>query len=351
MSEMTEIIVDTTRRIFEDLGDPQTIINAKDDSWRAPLWAALDDGGLTRAWADEAAGGAGLSVSDTFEIIRVAGAHAVAVPLVPHLLAVWLCSRAGMALPEGVMTVAAPTGDALPTLAADGTLKGLIGPVAHVDQAGHLAVMAATADGPVAALVAVDAAMSDPGSDQAGDGLAIVRLDGVTPVASASVDVTAEDVQALGAAMAAMAVAGAFEGALKMCVAYSQDRVAFGRPIAKFQAVQHLLARLAEETAAVVAAAASAAFALETAARPMDAFVDIATAKIRAGEAASEGGLIAHQVHGAIGFTADHPLHRYVQRMWSWRDQFGREAVWAERLGRHFAAQGGDAFWKTITAA
>ena len=69
------------------------------------------------------------------------------------------------------------------------------------------------------------------------------------------------------------------------------------------------------------------------------------------GEAASEGGLIAHQVHGAIGFTADHPLHRYVQRMWSWRDQFGREAVWAERLGRHFAAQGGDAFWKTITAA
>ena len=59
MSEMTEIIVDTTRRIFEDLGDPQTIINAKDDSWRAPLWTALDDGGLTRAWADEAAGGAG----------------------------------------------------------------------------------------------------------------------------------------------------------------------------------------------------------------------------------------------------------------------------------------------------
>ncbi|MEC7592801.1 MAG: hypothetical protein VYA64_05130, partial [Pseudomonadota bacterium] len=80
----------------------------------------------------------------------------------------------------------------------------MIGPVAHVDQAGHLAVMAATADGPMAVLVAVDAAMSDPGSDQAGDGLAMVRLDGVTPVASASVDVTAEDVQALGAAMAAM---------------------------------------------------------------------------------------------------------------------------------------------------
>jgi acyl-CoA dehydrogenase len=351
MSEMTDIIVDTTRKIFEDLGDPQTIINAKDEAWRDSLWQALDEGGLTRAWASEAAGGAALSVADTFEIIRVAGAHAVALPLVPHLLAVWLLDRANIALPEGIMTVSSASNGAAVSIDAEGRVSGRLSAVAFAEHAQFLAVLADGTAGPTAALVALDNVGIEPGVDAAGDSFDTVTLNAVPAISAAAVDLQHDELELLGAAMAAMAVAGAFEGALKMCVSYSQDRIAFGRPIAKFQAVQHLLARLAEETAAVVAAAASAAFALEQANRPSAAFVDIASAKIRAGEAVNEGGLIAHQVHGAIGFTADHPLHRYVQRMWAWRDQFGREAQWAERLGRHFAAQGGDAFWKTITAA
>jgi acyl-CoA dehydrogenase len=351
MSEMTDIIVDTTRKIFEDLGDPQTIINAKDDSWRDALWQALEEGGLTRAWASEAAGGAALSIADTFEIIRVAGAHAVAMPLVPHLLAVWLLDRATIDLPDGIMTVATGRQSAALTIDAEGRVSGRLAAVPFAEHAQVLAVLADGPSGMMAATIALDSATIEPGVDPAGDGSDTVILNTVPALSAVAVDLAHDELEMLGAAMAAMAVAGAFEGTLKMCVGYSQDRIAFGRPIAKFQAVQHLLARLAEETAAVVAASASAAFALEQANRPSGAFVDIASAKIRAGEAVNEGGLIAHQVHGAIGFTADHPLHRYVQRMWAWRDQFGREAQWAERLGRHFAAQGGDAFWKTITAA
>ena len=69
----------------------------------------------------------------------------------------------------------------------------------------------------------------------------------------------------------------------------------------------------------------------------------IAAAKLRTGEAASNGAAIAHQVHGAMGFTQEYPLHYATRRLWSWRDEFGNESYWAERLGAMLLARGGDA--------
>ncbi len=86
MGEMREIIVDTTRRIFTDLAAPQEIILAGDDGWKAPLWSALEEAGLTQAWVAEEDGGAGVSITDTFAILRTAGRFAVAVPLAETLL-------------------------------------------------------------------------------------------------------------------------------------------------------------------------------------------------------------------------------------------------------------------------
>ena len=68
------------------------------------------------------------------------------------------------------------------------------------------------------------------------------------------------------------------------------------------------------------------------------------------GEAAGEGAGIAHQVHGAIGFTMEHILHRYSRRVWSWRDEFGSESIWAVRLGEAVAAKGSDALWATLAS-
>jgi len=65
-------------------------------------------------------------------------------------------------------------------------------------------------------------------------------------------------------------------------------------------------------------------------------------------EAANEGAAIAHQTHGAIGFTAEHILHRYTNRLWAWRDEFGNEAQWAVRLGEHVAAHGADGLWPML---
>ena len=75
----------------------------------------------------------------------------------------------------------------------------------------------------------------------------------------------------------------------------------------------------------------------------------IAAAKVRAGEAATRACSIAHQVHGAIGFTREHSLHFATRRLWAWREQFGSDAWWAEALGRAAIAGGAAAFWPALT--
>ena len=79
-------------------------------------------------------------------------------------------------------------------------------------------------------------------------------------------------------------------------------------------------------------------------------FLEATAAKIRSAEAAQEGAAIAHQVHGAIGFTNEHVLHRYTLRLLAWRDDFGNESHWAVALGNKIAARGADDFWPLVAA-
>jgi acyl-CoA dehydrogenase len=133
-------------------------------------------------------------------------------------------------------------------------------------------------------------------------------------------------------------------------VRYSNERVAFEKKISKFQAVQHNLAKLAGESAAALAAATSAADAFATGAAPDAAFLEAASAKIRCSEAAEKAAAIAHQVHGAIGFTIEHILHRYTLRALAWRDDFGSESYWAVELGQRVAANGADELWPLVAS-
>ena len=124
MSESDSIIVDTTNRIFQDLGDPQTVNNAKDDGWKKPLWAALEESGLTLTWVPDTLGGAGAEISDGFDVLRAAGNHAVAMPLAETMLAGWLLAQAGIASPSGPMTVAPVRGISGIALGKNGKLSG-----------------------------------------------------------------------------------------------------------------------------------------------------------------------------------------------------------------------------------
>ncbi|MBU6497803.1 MAG: acyl-CoA dehydrogenase, partial [Rhodospirillales bacterium] len=118
------------------------------------------------------------------------------------------------------------------------------------------------------------------------------------------------------------------------------------RPIGRFQAIQHNLAILAGQSAAAAAAASLGAEAMAAGLR----VPAMAAAKIRAGEAAGIAAGIAHQVHGAMGFTYEHRLHFFTKRLWAWRDEDGGEAEWSLLLGRHVAGRGADRLWAEITA-
>ena len=186
----------------------------------------------------------------------------------------------------------------------------------------------------------------------AGDPLDRLDFDAVAPIAVGDRPISLDEARLFGAASRAALIAGALQAILDLSADYSRERVAFERPIAKFQAVQQELARLAGEVAAANAAANSAAWALENHAdaRSDSVLVEVASAKVRAGEAAHAGALIAHQVHGAIGYSREHVLHRYTHRLWAWRDEYGDESEWALRLGRHFARLGADGMWPALTA-
>ena len=109
----------------------------------------------------------------------------------------------------------------------------------------------------------------------------------------------------MGAVARSLQIAGSLETMLDISVRYSNERVAFEKKIAKFQAVQHNLAKLAGETAAAMTAASSAADTIAHASTFDDAvFLEATAAKIRCAEAAEKGAAIAHQVHGAIGLHA-----------------------------------------------
>lgn len=352
MSDRDTIIVDTAERIFRDRCDPQTVTSAKDESWKQPLWDALEESGLTLTWVSDEVGGAGAGMYDGFEVLRVAGKYAVPVPLAETLLAGWLLEKAGIACPSGAMTVAPQREKDRIELGADGRLSGTARNVPFAGETGHIAVLAYRGGEAHVALVNAGDCRITPGHTIAHDPQGSIDFTGASPLQSAPVSVTADDLLLLGAAARSAMIAGALESAMDISVRYAQERKAFGKLIGNFQAVQHNLSRLACEAAAAAAASSSAADAIQRAdSLQGDAMLlEIAGAKIRCGEAAGQGAAIAHQAHGAIGFTKEHVLHRFTTRLWAWRDEYGSEAAWAVRLGETVARNGADSLWPMIAA-
>ena len=99
----TPMIADTTRRIFRELGNPQSM---RSDADRRRLWDALETAGLTRTWIPESLNGSGATLADGFEVMRVAGEFAVNVPLAESMLGGWLLQQGGIATPVGSGSVA-----------------------------------------------------------------------------------------------------------------------------------------------------------------------------------------------------------------------------------------------------
>ena len=349
MSEMRAILADTASRLFAEHCGREAVVRAR-EAWPAALWRAIEAAGLASASIAEARGGPGADLGDVMAILRAAGYHAAPVPLAETLLAAWMLSESGMDVPSGPLAVAAMPDEDL-ALARAGKGWRLSGTARHIPWARDcraLAVLAQADGGWHIALVPTERLSITPGRNLAGEPRDDVRLDATLPadaVAAAGMGVLPDTALRFGALARASQMAGALEAALELTVRYANERAQFGRPIAKFQAIQQQVAVLA----ANVAAAGAACDAAIAAAEAQWGEFAIAAAKARINEAASVAAAIAHQVHGAMGFTAEHALHLFTTRLWSWREEFGDESFWWARLGAMAAAAGGDGLWPFVT--
>jgi len=111
---------------------------------------------------------------------------------------------------------------------------------------------------------------------------------------------------ALGRRALAQQMAGATRAMLDLARVHALARVQFGRPIARFQAVRH---RLADTLVAIEALDATLAAAGD---EPNG--LTAALAKAAAGRAARTVAAHCQQVLAGIGFTTDHPFHRFLKR-------------------------------------
>jgi acyl-CoA dehydrogenase len=352
----TRMLLESMSRLFEDHCTKQVVDAAETGVFARSLWDAVAETGVPLAALPEAAGGADAEWSDLYAALRVAGRHAAPIPLAETMLAGWAAASCGLETSDGPMTVGPVRNSDTLTLRRDGNGWRLSGAATRLPYASFATRTVLIADGPDGETAIAfdgtgggDLTKGRNIANEARDTLTFddVRLssDQAAPVSGG---VSRAALYRRGALARATMMSGALEKAMDLAVNYAQERQQFGRPISKFQAVQQNLAVLAGQTAAAVAAANLGIEALGKENPEREEFL-IAVAKTRVGEAATLACEIAHQVHGAIGFTKEYALQLSTRRLWSWREEFGGDPEWAAKVGAYACRRGADNLWPMLT--
>ena len=305
------------------------------------LWKALAAAGVLGLAVSEEYGGSGGGLSD-LGVFCIEAGRALCPTVVHSTVQAWLAIQAlgspeqcAAWLPElcdGTRTATTSLwhpGDAGridPTLRArpgsDGgwRLDGTAEFVADAGVADHLVVSAADAE--TGRTVAFVAPLRAPGVRA--EALSVMGGHRAFRVHFADA-VIAEDLAVLGevdddvlrrlantaVALFSLDLVGVGEAALARTVDYTKMRHQFGRPIASFQAAQHLVANMHIALASARLVARSAVFWLG---RGHTATRQTAIARMHAATAAKLITLDAHQLHGGMGFVVDTDLHLFSER-------------------------------------
>lgn len=340
---MRDLFADMIGKMLGERVTPALVIAAETGTWPGELWSEALQHGVLAAATPETMGGAGGSWNDAFVLIRATGWHAAPVPIAETIGANWLLGLAGIDASEEILTLGSTTDGHI----VGGRFSGTIADAPWGTKASQLVTIARAGDVSRIVLLPIEdsAAQARNIAREPRDDL---RYTDVAPIASAPLPkpLDAEAIMLCGAMIRSAQIAGAIARLLDMVLDYANQREQFGRPIGKYQAIQHQIARLAEQSA-LTAAAADAAFAASTSGPAPFA---IAVAKAVASEAAGEAAGIAHAVMGAIGFTHEHAMHLFTRRLWSWRSEFGNQAFWAQRIGAAACERGSAELWPALVA-
>lgn len=325
-------------------------------AWNAELWSALDDIGILLLPVPEERGGAGGDLTTTASVLEVLGAESAAVPFAENaLLAGWLLAESGAQIPDGIMTATLVGGGLeISRVGENFALRGRLERVPWARCADHVVVLSdrdvmLLHRGQYEILCGANLA-GEPRDELVFEDISVAssqvhRLPDASPVD--------DELFAARAALARAALmAGAARRAFELSAAYASERHQFGRSLNKFQAVQHYLAAMAGEALLCRVSAQAAAAALDRDAEQgrTSRAMAVTAATVAVSAAASTIARIAHQVHGAIGFTEEHSLRLSTTRIWSWRDEGGGAGSRAAQLGARVISAGADDLWPSLTA-
>lgn len=338
------MLTDQLDRLFEKSVTREVLMQAEAGTLPHVLWNELENMGVPLALASEDAGGVGLSWSEAEGVFRAIGYHAAPVPLGETMIGQWALACAKLDAPAGPLSLVT---DVL-QLDDAGRVHADDVVVPWAEQAEHTVAVAARGTQAYLCLLRRSDAQSSPQTTIGRIPSVRLKFAGVAPLAMAPLPAPLGPLGLLPhiAVLRATQMGGTLDRLLALCVEFGNTRVQFGKPIGKFQAVQHQIASLAEQSAAAQVAARLGCRRLDCG----DAEFGAAVAKIRVGQAATACAAIAHQVLGAMGMTDEHEMHFFTRRLWQWRDEGQTEHWWSERMGRKIIAAGGNALWPNLVS-
>ncbi|WP_038212891.1 acyl-CoA dehydrogenase family protein [Xenophilus azovorans] len=307
-----DLFADAARQLLRDQCPPRQVRAIESGASPQALWNALEQAGFADALVPETQGGAGLPLAQVFNVWSLCGAHALPVPLAETMLARALLAVCGTA--PGAGSIALAQGRLQP----DGGLHCTVVPL------GRVADAVLVQHGRGWRLLAADQAVSTPAAFRLDAGMHwSAATAGAAPQPSIALP-AGLDLNTLQACLIAAQMAGALMEVFRRTLQYANERTQFGRPIGKFQAIQHQLAIMSEH---VFAARMAAQLGCAGEGMLPDR-LRVAVAKARCSQAALAAAQTAHAVHGAIGFTEEFDLQLFTRRLHAWRWTAGSESFW-----------------------
>ena len=310
---MDTLFSDALRDLLADQCTPQVVRAIESQPQVRPLWDALESSGFADAMLSESLGGAGLGLTEAFHLFALCGAHGVPVPLGETMWARALLGQHQLAIPTGSITWASAQRQPHGELQADTVRMGQVADHAIVTDGTHAWLLATASATKSAAGFPLDATLTWPSA----------------VLANAQPLPFVPEVRTLQACLYAAQLSGALMAVFERTLQYANDRQQFGRPIGKFQAIQHHLSVMSEHA---FAARMAAQLGCQSATVNPDP-LRVAVAKARTSEAALEVAALGHAIHGAIGFTAEFDLQLLTRRLHVWRQAAGSESYWHDVLG------------------
>jgi acyl-CoA dehydrogenase len=342
MSDLDDLLIQILGKTFEHAD------SGIDDI----AWTQVRRSGLDRVGLAEELGGSGGGPADAVAVtVRTAQAGLSAPTPEMLLVAPYLATRLQASIGQGLVGVCALDGRARPE--NGGTrITGLAPRVPWGTACSQLWVLVPADHSTVVVAALNEGEWNGSALERTPDPRAEIQVDALVEpdrVHRIGSD-AADDVFALGAFGRSCQLLGAMRASLQATTIYVTERHQFGKPLTAHQVVRHQVVSMVNEVAAAEAAVAHATALLGPVGAPLSkrARVAIAATKVQTSLGGTLVARTAHQLHGALGMTAEHVLHAFTTRIWEWRDEYGSDHYWSAQIAELIDDQYDSNLWRAL---